>query len=372
MKRFLPFLFLFAFSFLAQAQVASLTNAILYRNEGNLIKAKEEIDKAAVNEKTIGMPKTWFYTGLIYKDIYQAAPADNTVLEKSTDAFKKVSELEKPAGEFTKKSQEHLDQIWAISINNGVSLYQAENYRLSITDFERAQSIKPADTTAYVYAFYAANELKDQALLEKYSAALVHLNYSSEAVYYINIDFLMDKNLLDSAYTVSKKALNQYPADIPLKSQQTELMVKMNKTQEAIENLKVLSNKNPKDVQLLINIGSQYTNLNDEQHAAEYYQKALAIDSTNFNANYNLAVFSLRKANEISKQILASDNAIKRTYKPIPTVATDPLRQDLQKQLAVCKHYYKRAALSGKDEVAKNNLQIVDTNIKSFEEQFLK
>lgn len=372
MSRFLTFVFLLATSFSLQAQVASLTNAILYRNDGNLIKAKEEIDKASVNEKTIVMPKTWFYTGLIYKDIYQATPTDVAALTKSTQAFKKVSELEKPAGEFSKKSQEALEQIWAISINNGVSLYQAENYRASIIDFERAQGIKPADTIAYVYAFYAANELKDQVLLEKYSSALVQLNYASESVYYIDIESLMDKNLLDSAYSVSKKALIKYPSDIALKTQQTELLVKMNKTQEAIENLKVLSNKNPKDVQLLINIGSQYTNLNDEQHAVEYYQKALAIDSTNFNANYNMAVFSLRKASDLSKKIIANDNAIKKTYKPIPTVATDPLRQDMQKQLAVASSYYNRIILSAKDDEAKKNAKNLQDNIKSFEDQFLR
>ncbi|ABG58949.1 tetratricopeptide repeat protein [Cytophaga hutchinsonii] len=371
MSRFLTF-FLIVFSYALQAQVASLTNAILYRNDGNLIKAKEEIDKAVVNEKTIGMPKTWFYTGLIYKDLYQATPTDLAALTTSTAAFKKVFELEKPAGEFSKKSQEALEQIWAISINNGVNLYQLENYRQAITDFERAQGIKPGDTTAYVYAFYAANELKDQALLEKYSSALVRLNYASEAVYYIDIESLMDKNLLDSAYTVSKKALTNYPSDIALKTQQTELMVKMNKTQEAIENLKVLSTKNPKDVQLLINIGSQYTNLNDEPHAAEYYQKALAIDSVNFNANYNMAVFSLRKANEISKQIVVSDNNLKKSFKAIPTVATDPLRQNLQKELAVSTKYYNRAVLGAKDEEAKKNVKTLQDNITSFEDQFLK
>lgn len=380
MSRFLSFVsILLVSSFTLKAQVASLTNAILYHNDGNLVKAKEEIDKACINEKTIGMPKTWFYTGVIYKDIYQASTADGQVLNeaalaKSTDALKKVFDLEKPAAEFSKKSKEVLEQIWAISINRGVSLYGEEKYNPSIIEFERAQGIKPADTTAYVYAFYAANELKNNELLEMYASKLVALKYSSEAVYYIQIGMLMDKNLLDSALVGSNKAVLKYPTDVPLKTQQTELYVKLNKTQEAIDNLKALSAKNPNDEQLLMNIGSQYGNLNDIENAEKYYQKVIALDSTNYIANFNMAVYSLKKVQVTADKIIAYDNAQKktsRTYFPDPT--TDPVRIELRNQLNEAKKYNTRATVNiGSDTEKKKNIDAVFSNIKSFEDQFLK
>jgi tetratricopeptide (TPR) repeat protein len=378
MSRFPAFFFILS-SFTLQAQVATLTNAILYHNDGNLIKAKEEIDKACVNEKTIALPKTWFYTGVIYKDIYQASTAEGQVLNEaalttSTAALKKVFDLEKPAAEFSKKSKEVLEQIWAISINRGVNLYQEEKYNSSIIEFERAQSIKPSDTTAYVYAFYSANELKNSELLEKYASTLVALNYSSEAVYYIQIKMLMDKNTLDSALKLSNKALLVYPSDVALKSQQTELYVKMNKTQEAIDNLKALSAKNPNDMQLLINIGSQYSNLNDVENAEKYYQEVIALDSTNYIANFNMAVYSLKKVQVTADKIIAYDNDKKKyskTYFPDP--ATDPLRIELRNQLNVVKKYNTRAgAKIGSDADKKKNIDAVSSNIKSFEDQFLK
>lgn len=372
-------LFFICTAFVAQAQLATLTNAVLYHGDGNLVQAKEEIDKACLNEKTIGMPKTWYYTGIIYRDIYQASTAEgqtinDAALIKSTEAFKKVFELEKPAAEFSRKSKEALDQIWSISINRGVSFYEQEKYNPSITEFERAQSIKPADTTAYVYAFYAANELKDDALLEKYASKLVALNYTSEAICYIQIRMLMNKNLLDSAMTSSNKAVAKYPADVALKSQQTELYVKMNKTQEAIDNLKALSAKNPNDVQLLINIGSQYSNLGDVENAQTYYQKVIALDSTNYIANFNMAVYSFKKAQTTADKIIASDNAQRKassTY--FPNTSTDPLRIELRKQLAVTRSYNTRAAAKiGADPEKKKNIDAVNNNIKAFEDQFLK
>jgi tetratricopeptide (TPR) repeat protein len=379
MSRFLTFVFLLVFSFSLHAQVAMLTNAILYHDDGNLVKAKEEIDKACVNEKTIVMPKTWYYTGIIYKDIYQASTAEGQVvndaaLTKATDAFKKVFELEKPAAEFSKKSKESLEQIWAISINRGVSLYQEEKYSPSIVEYERAQSIKPTDTTAYVYAIYAANELKNTELLEKYASKLVALNYSSEAVYYVQISMLINKNLLDSALVSSNKAVLKYPSDVSLKTQQTELYVKLNKSQEAIDNLKALSAKNPNDVQLLMNIGSQYGNLNDVENAETYYQKVIALDSTNYIANFNMSVYSIKRAEVIASKIAAYDNAQRKASKTyFPNLSTDPLRIELRNELKETKKYSARAAAKiGTDADKKKNIDAVLNNVKSLEDQFLK
>jgi|GEM_PF-1962094 Flp pilus assembly protein TadD, contains TPR repeats len=379
MSRFLTFVFILVSSFSLQAQVATLTNAILYYGDGNLVKAKEEIDKACINEKTIALPKTWFYTGVIYKDIYQASTAEGQIINeaalvKSTEALQKVFELEKPAAEFSKKSKEALDQIWAISINRGVALYGEAKYNPSIVEFERAQSIKPADTTAYVYGIYAANELKNSELLEKYVSKLIALNYTSAAVYYIQIDALMNKNMLDSALVSSNKAVLKYPTDISLKTQQTELYVKLNKTQEAIANLKFLSDKNPNDIQLLMNIGSQYSNLNDVENAELYFQKVVALDSTNYIANFNMAVYSLKKAQVTADKIIAYDNAQKKISKMyVPNPSTDPLRIELRKQLDVAKKQNTRAAAKiGSDAEKKKNIDAVFSNIKSYEDQFLK
>lgn len=376
MSRLLSFVFILVSSITLQAQVATLTNAILYYNDGNLIKAKDEIDKAAVNEKTIVLPKTWFYTGLIYKDIYQQSTVEGetenvSALIKSTQAFQKVFTFEKVPAEFTKRSTEALEQIWGISINRGVKLYQTKNYTEAITDFDRAQSIKPADTTAYVYALYAANELDNSALLENYASKLVALNYTSDVVYYTQIGLLIDKNLLDSALTTSYKAAEKYPTDVALKTQQTELLVKMNKGADAIENLKTMSAKNPTDVQLLLNIGSQYSNLNDVANAEIYYKKVIALDSTNYIANFNMSVYSLNKALTTVDKILAFDNEKHKTNRSYsPNLETDPLRISLRNELKTTTLFANKAKVSNESE--QKNVTTLLANIKSIEDRFLK
>ena len=54
---------------MAQAQNDAVTNAFFFNKDGELDKAKEEIDRAAAHEKTKDKPKTWYFRGLIYENI---------------------------------------------------------------------------------------------------------------------------------------------------------------------------------------------------------------------------------------------------------------------------------------------------------------
>jgi len=362
---------------MVQAQVAILTNAILYRNDGDLVKAKEEIDKACVNEKTISMPKTWFYKGIIYKEIYQSpapeiAALDPNALDKSFEAFNKVLVLENPPAEFTKKTQDALNDIWVISINKGVGFYQTQSYTKALTEFQRAQVIKPSDTTAYIYAMYSADELGNHALAEQYITKLAQLNYVNDAIYYVQISNLMNRNVLDSALLLSNKAILKYPNDVPLITQQTQLFVMTKQHQAAIKNLTELLKMNPGDVSLLINIGTQYDELNDIDNAKATYGKVLALDSINFVANYNMAVYSMNDADAIAQKINKYDSgqrAINKNYMPNKTM--DPLRIELKNQLMVCKKYYTKARVSARNDADKKNIDVIMTNINSFQEQYL-
>ncbi|MBC7451091.1 MAG: hypothetical protein H7259_06345 [Cytophagales bacterium] len=144
-------------SMIVQAQNSALTNAILYRNDANLIKAKEEIDKACLNEKTAQMPKTWYYKGLIYKDIFQSTykeiqALDPEALNTSYAALRKVYVLESPPSEYAKKTDALMQEIWIVYINSGVKNYENGVYLKALNQFEHAQEIKPTDSTAYIYA----------------------------------------------------------------------------------------------------------------------------------------------------------------------------------------------------------------------------
>jgi len=349
MIRFISLAFMLA-SFSLQAQVATLTNAILYYNDGDIIKAKEEIDKAALNEKTIGMPKTWYYKGLIDKDIYRSTTAstkalDPDALTHSFDAFNKSIALEKPAGEFTKKSKESLQEIWSLSINSGIDYYKQSSFTKAITEYERAQAIKPADTTAYLYALYAANELNDQALLEKYNAKLMELHYTSPFIYFNLIANMANRKQLDSALEMSAKAVKEFPSDVNLKNQ---------------------------ELVLLINKGAEYDHAANRKSAMLCYQKALTIDSTNYIANYNMMVNALKQAQDMGK-VIDKNDSIRKKQDPLykPNRSADPNRDELRSKITICKSYYNRVMYRGRDEAEKKSILNVQRDLDYLKLKYL-
>ncbi len=350
MLRFLISATMLVSFYTAQAQVATLTNAILYHDEGNLPKAKEEIDKAVLNEKTIVMPKAWFYKGVIYKEIFQStAPhiksLDADALPHAFEAYNKAIALEKPAGEFTRKSKEGLEEIWTLSINSGITYYHQSSFTKAIAEYERAQAIKPADTTAFLYALYAANEMKNDTLVEKYAANLLALNYSSPFIYYNRIVGLANRNQLDSAIALSAKAVQKFPADQNLRRQ---------------------------ELVLLINRGAAYDQVPDRKNAMICYKKALLIDSTNYIANYNLMINTFNQAKDVERVIIKNDaERMKQDTTYVPNRSPDPNRVELREKLATCHTYCNRILYKGRNEEEKKNIQNVMRDMNFLKTRYL-
>ena len=53
----------------ALAQTSAITDAYMYRKDGNLTAARTEIDKAVKHEKTSTSAKAWYFRGLIYEGL---------------------------------------------------------------------------------------------------------------------------------------------------------------------------------------------------------------------------------------------------------------------------------------------------------------
>ncbi len=126
-QRLLTILFIFCITLHLTAQNAAVTNAILYQRDGNLEKAKQQIDLAEVHEKTKGSSKTWYYKGLIYSDIYKSDDVKVKelavdALMTSTDAYIKAIELENnPSGEYTPLANKQLEENWVNLVNRGIA-----------------------------------------------------------------------------------------------------------------------------------------------------------------------------------------------------------------------------------------------------------
>ncbi len=308
MKRLLLLLLLTVFVNTMNAQNSAVTNAILYQRDGSLLKAKQNIDLACEHEKTKGQAKTWYYKGLVYSDIYKSDKVEvkqlaPDALKSSTEALMKAKELENNAnGEYTKLSNTQLDENWVNLVNRGIAYYQTQKYRDALDMYELAQQISPSDTTAYVYGTYAAEGLKQEDLVVKYSDKLLNLNYKSLYVYSNVINAALNNKDYVKALNLSQKALQDFPYDKTILQMRTLAYAEGGKLDEAQEVLTGELKIKPYNVELLTNLAVVYNYKKDNEKATEAYNKIIAIEPHNFFANYNSAVLNYEKGKELGRK----------------------------------------------------------------------
>ncbi len=294
--------------FQTNAQNSAVTNAILYQRDGNLLKAKQNIDLAGENEKTKLQPKTWYYKGLIYSDIYKSDKVEVKELaldplKTSTESLLKAKELENnPMGEYSKLSDNQLDENWVNLVNSGSAYFQSKKYQDALDMFSLAQQVRPADTTAYVYGAFAAEGLKKDELIQKFSNKLLSMNYKSLYVYSNVITAALTQKDYPKALSLSEKALTDFPGDKMLLQMRTLGFTESGKLDEGIEKLKSDLKAKPYDIELLTNLAVLYNYKNDKEKAMEVYSKIIAIEPHNFFANYNAAIINQEKGNELAKK----------------------------------------------------------------------
>ncbi len=308
MKKSLLFLLITGFSLSVNAQNNVVTNAILYQQADNLLKAKQSIDLAVEHEKTKNQPKAWCYKGLIYSDIYKSDKVEvkelaPDALKTSTEALFKAKELENnPSGEFTKLANNQLQENWVNLVNRGIAYYQSKKFQDALEVYDLAQKINPSDTTAYIYGSYAAEGVKNDELVVKFSDKLLSLNYKSLYVYSNLINDALTKKDYQKAINLSQKALVDFPYDKTILQMRTLAYAESGKLDEGLEVLKTELKVKPYNVELLTNLAVIYNYKKDNEKAMEAYTKIIAIEPHHFFANFNASVINFEKGKELARK----------------------------------------------------------------------
>jgi tetratricopeptide (TPR) repeat protein len=288
------------------AQKAELTSAILDFRNGKLDKAKTEIDNASKHEKSAAMSKTWFYRGEIY-----SALIDNPVYKKNApadapkiayDAYAKYLAMD-PKGEFAKTAAEKQKNLYFVIVNQGVNEHNAKEYDKALASFMQAATIKPQDTTAYVYAVNTAGVKEDLAKEKELHRKLIELNHQP-LEHYIRMIYITDakeKNQ-EGALKLVQEALTKYPNDKDLLREEARLYLDTGKGKEAIAKLENAANVET-DPKIKSNYYAIIGNLQEKNKNADAavaaYKKAIEIDANNYEAQYNLGAYYNNKAADI-------------------------------------------------------------------------
>ncbi|HPI11682.1 MAG TPA: hypothetical protein PLK63_11620 [Catalimonadaceae bacterium] len=311
------------FSSLAYAQNDAVTNAFFFNKDGELDKAKVEIDKAAVHEKTSGKAKTWYFRGMIYENILtstkpQFAGIAPDAGKQAYESYAKAMSLSAKGDEYFDQSQSRINNLWGSFLNDGVKKYEAKDFAGSIGSYELAQTIKPTDTTAFVYALYSAEALKDYEKCKTYTNKLFSMGKQQPFMYISLARQARNADKKQEALGHVQDGRKVYPADKNLALEELDLYFALGKGAEAKAKLEDAVKMDSTNASLYSILGNMYDQEAadakrpakerdaSKQRALASYRKALKIDKNNMESNFNLGVYyfnrgadALKKVNEL-------------------------------------------------------------------------
>ncbi len=310
MKKFnILLIFILASSMVAFSQSKpKIEKAKILLDKNEIPEAKSIIDEAIEYEKTMDKVKTWYYRGLIYEAIYVSE--DPTIQSLSEDpftesakAYLKVKEMENESGTYFIFSEQRMNSLYSAAFNAAAEAYQNEDYELAIQNFDRVKMVFPNDTTAWMYAGYAANQMDNVELALENFEYLAENKMADQNIHR-NIIYTYRAVIKDTvkAIEAAERARMQFPDDSDLKQDEISLLIISNRIDQAKEKLTAAIEKDPDDAILYYEMGYINDASENIDEAIEWYKRSIEKDPEFFDALYNLGVDYYNKGAEILRE----------------------------------------------------------------------
>ena len=343
-------------------------------NKANLAFTKQEyaeaitfIEPALEDEKTKDKGRTWYVRGQIYGDIAMSddeniKSIDPDALNKAVDSYNKVLEIEKEGSSYHGLALINISTLTGSVLNRGVVAFQADDFETAMLAFDQYSKVVPGDTTGFVYAALMAQQLERYEDVVKYYEGAFNLDYypknALNSVIYYELNQLENP---EKAMEFAKIAMEKYPEDNNFKKTAVDILIKMDKIDDAIANLKVAIEKEPENSMLYTNLGLLYDSQEKFEEAKEQYEKALSLNPDERFALINIAVFYIGTGDKINHTAIDMDVA---TYRK--EGAKIEAKAKLEWQQAV-PFLEKVLEADDTDELALQNLHAVYFKLKDYE-----
>ena len=290
----------------------NINRALKMMQEGDLANAKVEIDRASTNEKLQTNGKTWYYRGLIYASIDTSATiTSDNALETAMESFTKSDQLAKEGNEYfisdanglpLLKTQQ-IQNLWGFYLNQGVEAFQSKLNEDATVAFEKSSLVNPKDTTGFLYAGLASQNAKNyDNALKNYTKYLEVGGKSSEV--YGSMIYIVGTEQKDNegALELIGKAKKAFPTNTLFGKQEIDILIKLDKVDEAIAGLEKAVAAEPNNPQLYFSLGVMYDNLKNKEKAIGAYEASINADPNYYNSNFNLAVLRYNDVVEMVKE----------------------------------------------------------------------
>ncbi len=320
------------------AQGAKVLNAYNYLGDGELAKAKEQIEPAIEHAKTKDDGKTWYYRGQIYEQIYfseeeRFASLKEGSLMKAIESFGKAKELGSKRINMNDVNDRY-QRLAAFCYQEGVENFNAKKYDDAVKYFETCYTVRleagAVDSGAIYSAAVAALNGKMYDEAEKDFRKAIEIKYSLEDSYINLANLYKEKGDKENYKATLAEAREVLPSSQEIITAEINIYLESKEFDKALENLNVAIQNDPQNFLLFFVRGNIYDTkqasmLNegkkDEsrpffEKAKEDYAKALSVKEDYFDAAYSLgALYYNRGAEMLNEANMISDDAKNKAAK---------------------------------------------------------
>ena len=311
MKKLVLFTFAVLSINIAFSQSTKVVSAYNYLRNGQLDKAKLNIDDAIANDQTRSQAKTWFYRGNIYLSIHgtkepKYKALDTNALQVAYDSYQKALELEPDITKdelMPSKPMVGLLIIGEQYYNQGVEFYNKKQFDKAMAKFDQTRKINgifgTKDSTATFNAALCAIQLKDNAKAKTYMEELVKMNYKQPLIYsQLSNIYKIEGDTNKAAITIGK-GRKVFPTDLNLIISEINLYLAKGMTKEAQELLDLAVSQDPTNPTLHFAVGANMDEFGNFTQAEKSYLKAIELKADYFDAYYNLGALYVNTAASI-------------------------------------------------------------------------
>jgi tetratricopeptide (TPR) repeat protein len=294
---------------------------------GNLQTALASINAATTNPETSGDPATFLVKAQIETKIFgrdssntmetlkvgnQALATFNKTFEMAgnskTSAVGKLVYADELPGIPDNLRPYSLITLKNVAFDKALDRYNEDDFEMSYEFFNLAGEIDKTDSTIHYNAGYLANDLGRFADAKRHFGYLFELpTYNKTNAYYFMVQILSteEKNP-EAAFAIVTKALAEYPNDKVLAEYEIQLLLQLNKMDEAMTQINSALAKDPNNPGLLLRSGYLKEQGGDIEGALVDYKKSVEVDPKFFEGNYYTGALLLEK----SRGILAELNTL--------------------------------------------------------------
>jgi tetratricopeptide (TPR) repeat protein len=194
----------------------------------------------------------------------------------------------------------------ASAFNKAIQTYEDEDLPMSYEFFNLVSEIDPTDTTAHFNAGYLAyQELGNSEAAKKHFNELLKVKeYNKLNTYYFLIQIASAEDQdPEKAYEYVTAARKDFPEDKTLSEFEVQLLLQMNKLDEAMASVKEALKDDPNNSGLLLRYGYLLEQSGDMEGALAEYKKAVAADPNFFEGNYYTGAIYLDRARSILAEV---------------------------------------------------------------------